>query len=51
MSPRKILVSLAAAITLIQAVPSAVAADSYPSQPIKMILPFATGGNLMLLHA
>lgn len=45
MSPRKILVSLAAAITLIQAVPSAVAADSYPSQPIKMILPFATGGQ------
>lgn len=45
MSPRKILGSLAAALTLFQAVPSALAADPYPSRPIKMILPFATGGQ------
>lgn len=45
MSPRKILGSLAAALTLIQAVPSAIAQDSYPSRPIKMILPFASGGQ------
>lgn len=45
MSPRRILGSLAAALTLIQAVPSALAQDTYPSRPIKMILPFATGGQ------
>ena len=45
MSPRKILGSLAAALTMIQAVPSALAQDSYPSRPIKMILPFASGGQ------
>ena len=45
MSPRKILGSLAAALTLIQTIPSAIAQDTYPSRPIKMILPFATGGQ------
>lgn len=45
MSSRKIIGSFAAALALIQAVPCALAQDTYPSRPIKMILPFATGGQ------
>lgn len=45
MSSRKILGSFAATLALIQAVPCALAQDTYPSRPIKMILPFATGGQ------
>ena len=45
MSPKKIIGCIAVALTLIQTVPSALAQDTYPSRPIKMILPFATGGQ------
>lgn len=45
MNPRKILSCIVTAGAMLQAAPFAHAADPYPSRPIKIILPFAAGGQ------
>jgi len=45
MTRRKLFYGLGAALALGLAVQASLAADAYPSKPIKVILPFATGGQ------
>lgn len=42
---RTLLSTIAAAAALAAVAPAALAADNYPSRPIKLIVPFGAGGS------